>query len=586
MAPDSEAPPPQADDERLEAPAAERSGLVGSPQALAAHDALVALTKAARSFTLYDPANKVVRKLIGEYREKTRHVLDTHGKLVLVVHPYELRLGDEVVYKDADRERSLAFRLFRDGIRRVQFEPTTTWEELVRLLQILSIAFTAIRQQEDDLVTLLRKAGFEHIRITAIEGFLPEEEQTEESLVAATQHAGQERRDPPAHWDLPFPPLKEAAPLRYRTVSEELLERLRAEEAETTVAPEAVRVALELLHLAAGTDLKAETVFALEAREFLIVEGRADLVIELARGARPMLRRGPGGRRVLRHRPAGRAHAPGAGAGAAPGRRGAAAGPGRGAGSPRPGRSSDGWSIFWSPRGAGPRAPLLRRLVAHSCGVSSNIVVARLHETEGASRVALMQLLAEVDPGGGPARAAMEATTSEEEAVQLEALRQLQAAELTPEIARALRHLVESSVERVRLSALPVMAERGKARVMPTLAGPRGEEARLALGGGGGGDGARPRHLVSPGRSRHLQGVAGAEGGRAAGTKDHGGPRRPAAGGPGRAGADRRRGGGRAPRPAGGDGRGRRGGGGRRGHRETRRGVQWLRPRTRTTWTT
>jgi hypothetical protein len=466
MAPDSEVPPPPADEELLEAPAPERSRLVGSPQALAAHDALVALTKAARSFTLYDPANKVVRKLIGEYREKTRHVLDTHGPLVLEVHPYELHLGEEVVYKDADRERSLAFRLFRDGIRRVRFEQATTWDELVRLLQILSIAFTAIRQQEDDLVTLLRKAGFEHIRIAAIEGFLPEEEQTEASLAAATQRAGQERRDPPAHWDLPFPALKEAAPLRFRPVSEELLERLRHEEEARTVAPEAVRVSLDLLQLAAGTDLEAETVFALEAREFLIVEGRTDLVVELARGARPLLAGTPGAAesflsayldehtlQALVKGLSPEAELPPALGDLLEGAPGEVVG-----------RLVD----LLIEEGAGPRAPLLRRLVARSCGVSSNIVVARLHETEGASRVALMQLLAEVDTASA-LQAAVEATTSEEEPVQLEALRQLQAAEFTPEIARAVRHLVESSSERVRLSSLPVMAEKGKARVLPTL---------------------------------------------------------------------------------------------------------------------
>ena len=467
MAPDPEAPPPQADNDPLEAPPAERSRLVGSPHALAAHDAVLALTKAARSFTLYDPANKVVRKLIGEYREKTRHVLDTYGTLTLTVHPYELLLAEEVVYKDADRERSLAFRLFRDGIRRVQFEPATAWSELVRLLQILSIAFTAIRQQEDDLVTLLRKAGFEHIRIAAIEGFLPEEEQTEESLVAATHHAGDQRRDPPAHWDLPFPPLKEAAPLRYRPVSEELLERLRAEEAEKTVAPEAVRVALELLHLAAGTDLQAETTFALEAREFLIVEGRTDLVVELARGARPMLAGVPGalesfvGAFLDEHTLQALVNGLAADAeGPSP----ALAEVLQGAPGEVVGRLVD----LLIAEGHGPRAALLRRLVAHSCGVSASLVVGRLQETEGASRVALMQLLAEVDPPAS-LQAAMEATTSDEEPVQLEALRQLRAAELTPEIARALRHLVESSSERVRLSALPVMAERGKARVLPTL---------------------------------------------------------------------------------------------------------------------
>ena len=52
----------------------------------------------------------------------------------------------------------------------------------MHLLQILSIRYTGVRQQEDDLVTLLRKAGFEHIKLAAIEGFIPEEEQAEAAL--------------------------------------------------------------------------------------------------------------------------------------------------------------------------------------------------------------------------------------------------------------------------------------------------------------------------------------------------------------------------------------------------------------------
>ncbi len=41
--------------------------------------------------------------------------------LVLEVHPFELVLGREVVYLEKDRERSLSFRLFRDGVRRIGF---------------------------------------------------------------------------------------------------------------------------------------------------------------------------------------------------------------------------------------------------------------------------------------------------------------------------------------------------------------------------------------------------------------------------------------------------------------------------------
>jgi hypothetical protein len=46
----------------------EERRIAGSPHAVAAAAALLALTRAARSFTLYDPANKVVRALIADYR--------------------------------------------------------------------------------------------------------------------------------------------------------------------------------------------------------------------------------------------------------------------------------------------------------------------------------------------------------------------------------------------------------------------------------------------------------------------------------------------------------------------------------------
>ena len=467
MAPDPEAPPPQAEDELQTEHPGEHGRLVGSPHATAAHDALLALTKAARSFTLYDPANKVVRKLIGEYREKTRHVLDTYGALHLAVGPFELRLVDEVVYADKDRERSLAFRLFRDGVRQLTFEATTTWAELVQLLQILSIRYTGVRQQEDDLVTLLRKAGSEHIKLSAIEGFVPEEEQAEASLASQAATRERARYDPPAQWDMPLPPLKEAAPLQYRPVSEELLERLRAEESAEAAATDAVRAALELMRLATEADRSAVTGFALEAREFLIVEGRADLLVELLRGARSALAAAPATvesfasaflderalEAIVQALPADTADLPPPLAEVLEGAPGDVVG-----------RLVD----LLIAEGTGGRAPLLRRLVAHATGLSTNIIVARLHEATGQSKVGLLQLLADIDPPAA-LHAAEEATRSDDGEVQLEALQLLGAAEFNPQTARALRHLVESPVESVRLAALPVMAERGGPRVTPTL---------------------------------------------------------------------------------------------------------------------
>ena len=86
--------------------------------------------------------------------------LEQYEEIDLEIRPFEMLRDGEVVYLERDRERSLAFKLFRDGVRSVIIEPEVAWEELLRLLEILSIRFTGIRQQEDDVVTLLLKAGF------------------------------------------------------------------------------------------------------------------------------------------------------------------------------------------------------------------------------------------------------------------------------------------------------------------------------------------------------------------------------------------------------------------------------------------
>ena len=454
-------------DEALEAlePSHEERRALGSPHAAAAGAAVLALTRAARSFTLYDPANKVVRKLIGEFRDRFRAVLEGHGALVLEVHPFELTLGSEVVYLERDRERSLAFRLFRDGVRRIAFEAETTWDEQLRLLQILSIRYTGVRQQEDDLVTLLRKAGFEHVQIAAIEGFVPEEEQQEHPLDAELLRGTRTRFDPP-QWDTPLPEFREATPLRHRPVAEELVARLRAEEAEDTVPAHALRAVGELLQAAGGSDLASVLGFALEVREYLLVEGRSDLLLELARYVAASLGAGPAADAFLEAYVDARVVR--ALVGSLP--------PDAPELPPHlaelvdaaPGATLDRLLDLLVEEPDSPRAPIVRRLVARGCRHSPQTLAARLRASKGTAAAALLRLLAEVDAEAA-LHAAVEATTSSDEALQREALRQLEATAFNPEVARGLHHLVESAHETVRLAALPAMAARGGPRVFAAL---------------------------------------------------------------------------------------------------------------------
>jgi hypothetical protein len=442
--------------------------LTGSPAVVAANGAVLALTRAARSFALYDPANKVVRQLIGDYRDKARRFLDTHGALALDVHPFELLLGHDVVYVEKDRERSLAFRLFRDGVRRLSIAPAATWEDLLRLLEILSIRFTGVRQQEDDLVTLLRKAGFEGITIHAIEGFVPEEEMAEPAAAYAERDAALPRFDPPRQWDA-LPAFSESAPLRHRTVPEEQLAPLREEEGPAALAPLALRAVVDLIATAAtDADRQEALAFASEVRDFLLVEGRADVLARLAAAVgQPGFVEPKAVRALVLAQPPETIEVPEALA------------------AMLDATGDDPLTLpleLLAGEGDGSRAPFLRRLAARAARGSIEPLRARLAAAQGPAAAALLQVVAEIDPEAALAIALARAHGGDP-AVEIALLSLLERVAPAPAHLPALRGLLSSGQsETARTRAATLLAARAGARALPLLRAH--VEGRTDLGAG------------------------------------------------------------------------------------------------------
>ena len=202
---------------------------------------LTRLAATARSFLLYDPHNEAISRFIALLLDQFVSLLADEGPLTLALQPFEILFEGEVVYLNRDRDRSLAFRLYRDGVRSLRFRPGFEWEELARLLEILSIRYTGVNQREEDVVTLLWKARFRNLEVVAVEGILPDDDET-----AGADARWSEALTLPDDVDLPRPELPTPVGPAWVSVSPESLERLRGEASAAHVPEDCVALLLRL----------------------------------------------------------------------------------------------------------------------------------------------------------------------------------------------------------------------------------------------------------------------------------------------------------------------------------------------------
>lgn len=276
--------PPGSNGEEIE----EEVGMTDSGRK--ASGALVALGRAARSFLLYEPDNQAVTSFLQDLRDKFYGFLDQYGEMVLDIRPWEMVMGSEVVYLNRDRDRSLSFRLFRDGVRKVTITPDVEWNELTKFLGIISIQYSGIRQQEDDIVVMLWKAGFKHIVVESLEGFVPEDDDVDVDMTIysdgdAADSALALYAAAPEGFDIPWPEYNERASLRYVEMDSERLRKLDEEVSNLALPAQCVGLLKEILETAANPvePMKLEDAIPMlqEVSNFLSAEGLLSSLLEV-----------------------------------------------------------------------------------------------------------------------------------------------------------------------------------------------------------------------------------------------------------------------------------------------------------------
>ena len=151
----------------------------------------IVLGKALRAFQLYDENNPVRKRFVTSLREAFEQLWQEVEGLNLAVEEDRILLVGEEVYRSSSRSDSLAFLLYKDGIRDVTFLPGVEGPEVDKILGVFQRAKMLKTAEADDLVTMLWEQDLEFFTCRCVdritEGAVLPTTQAEEERAALDQ---------------------------------------------------------------------------------------------------------------------------------------------------------------------------------------------------------------------------------------------------------------------------------------------------------------------------------------------------------------------------------------------------------------
>jgi len=161
---------------------------------------LQSFLKALRAAQLYLPNNPVYQTAIENVRKAFPPVWELTDELTLAILETDLKWEGKVVLSQP-RNESLAWLLFKDGLRALRLDPGVEAEELVQLLQVINKARNLPGDAEDDLLTLLWEQDFQFVKYdfieVASEDQRPIEAETRETVVVTPEAIKEEAEAEP-----------------------------------------------------------------------------------------------------------------------------------------------------------------------------------------------------------------------------------------------------------------------------------------------------------------------------------------------------------------------------------------------------
>jgi len=129
------------------------------------------LVKALRAYHMYLPNNPIYQRASDNLRIAFQPIWAVLDELVLTVAETDFVWEEQVVYHQLNKSESIAWGLFKDGMRSLTIRRGAELEELPRFLETINRARFLPADAGDDLLTLLWEQEFEFIAYKFIEFF-------------------------------------------------------------------------------------------------------------------------------------------------------------------------------------------------------------------------------------------------------------------------------------------------------------------------------------------------------------------------------------------------------------------------------
>jgi hypothetical protein len=146
-------------------------GMETDEELLLARDLTSSFIKAIKAFRFYPPDNPTLKGFRDQLLKKFQFFLNKYHSIAIQVGEYDLTFRGKILYENRDVKISLAFLLYKDGLRELRFSKGLEEWEVQGLIDIFKQS-DHINQLEDDMVTQLWEKDFIHIGYLATDEFL------------------------------------------------------------------------------------------------------------------------------------------------------------------------------------------------------------------------------------------------------------------------------------------------------------------------------------------------------------------------------------------------------------------------------